>query len=65
MDYIESEYRCSYATVQLSNDVELAQQASQMTMYDVKTYYNQAKNAVLNVSETEAKVREATNDDPW
>jgi epsin len=36
-----------------------------MTMYDVKTYYNQAKNAVLNVSETEAKVREATNDDPW
>ena len=49
----------------LSDDIELAQQASQMTMYDVKTYYNQAKNAVLNVSETEAKVREATNDDPW
>lgn len=44
---------------------ELAQQASQISMYDVKTYYNQAKNAVLNVSETEAKVREATNDDPW
>jgi hypothetical protein len=25
----------------------------------------QAKNVVLNVSEIEAKVREATNDDPW
>lgn len=34
-------------------------------MYDIKSYYNQAKNAVLNVSEMEAKVREATNDDPW
>lgn len=44
---------------------ELASQASQITMYDVKSYYNQAKNAVLNLSEMEAKVREATNDDPW
>jgi epsin len=26
---------------------------------------HQAKNVVLNVSEMEAKVREATNDDPW
>jgi len=25
----------------------------------------QAKNAVLNISEMEAKVREATNDEPW
>ena len=43
----------------------LAKQASQLTMYDLKSYYTQAKNAVLNVSEMEAKVREATNDDPW
>lgn len=34
-------------------------------MYDVKSYYNQAKNMVLNLSEMEAKVAEATNDDPW
>ncbi|KAJ2919212.1 hypothetical protein MD484_g1273, partial [Candolleomyces efflorescens] len=27
--------------------------------------YNQAKNVVLNVSEMEAKVREATNEEPW
>jgi epsin len=38
---------------------------SQLTMYDIKSMYNQAKNVVLNVSEMEAKVREATNDDPW
>lgn len=34
-------------------------------MYDIKSYYNQAKNMVLNVSEMEAKVLEATNDDAW
>ncbi|WRT69935.1 uncharacterized protein IL334_006926 [Kwoniella shivajii] len=49
MDYLES----------------ITKQAQQLTMYDVKSYYNQAKNMVLNVSEMEAKVREATNDDPW
>ncbi|KAG8899932.1 Epsin-3, clathrin recruitment and traffic between the Golgi and endosome, partial [Tulasnella sp. 417] len=38
--------------------------ASQLTMYDVKSMYNQAKNIVLNISEMEAKVQEATNDDP-
>jgi len=64
----------------------LGSQLSQITMYDIKTMYNQvrfalplvanrtqrfidgifqAKNVVLNVSEIEAKVREATNDDPW
>jgi hypothetical protein len=44
---------------------DLAKQASQLTFYDLKSYYNQAKNMVLNVSEMEAKVREATNEDPW
>lgn len=48
-----------------SAPIGIAKQASQLTMYDVKSYYNQAKNMVLNVSEMEAKVREATNDDPW
>ncbi|KAF8558256.1 ENTH-domain-containing protein [Imleria badia] len=36
-----------------------------MTVYDIKAMYNQARNAVLNISEMEAKVREATNDEPW
>ncbi|KAF8501960.1 hypothetical protein BU17DRAFT_78404 [Hysterangium stoloniferum] len=44
---------------------ELSSQLSQLTVYDLKSYYNQAKNMVLNVSEMEAKVKEATNDDPW
>ncbi|KAG6841019.1 hypothetical protein C0991_002567 [Blastosporella zonata] len=43
----------------------LGQTLSQITMYDIKSAYNQAKNVVLNISEMEAKVREATNEDPW
>ncbi|KZT59407.1 ENTH-domain-containing protein [Calocera cornea HHB12733] len=44
---------------------QLGNQISQISMYDIKSFYNQAKNMVLNVSEMEAKVREATNDDAW
>jgi len=44
---------------------QIGSQISQITLYDIKSMYNQAKNMVLNVSEMEAKVREATNDDPW
>ncbi|CAE6456960.1 unnamed protein product [Rhizoctonia solani] len=43
----------------------LGNQLSQITIYDIKSMYNQAKNMVLNVPEMEAKVREATNDDAW
>ncbi|KIJ17852.1 hypothetical protein PAXINDRAFT_167799 [Paxillus involutus ATCC 200175] len=43
----------------------LASTLSSMTVYDLKAMYNQAKNVVLNVSEMEAKVRDATNDEPW
>ncbi|PCH40406.1 ENTH-domain-containing protein [Wolfiporia cocos MD-104 SS10] len=43
----------------------LSNTLSQITMYDIKSMYNQAKNVVFNVSEMEAKVREATNDEPW
>ena len=43
----------------------MANKASQITLYDVTSYYNQAKNMVLNIPEMEAKVREATNEDPW
>ncbi|KAF8631013.1 hypothetical protein AX15_002626 [Amanita polypyramis BW_CC] len=43
----------------------LSNTLSQMTLYDIRSMYTQAKNVVLNISETEAKVREATNDDPW
>lgn len=64
----------------------LGSQLSKITVYDIKTAYNQvshrlllwlfeilrclcyqiqAKNMVLNIPEMEAKVQEATNDDPW
>jgi epsin len=43
----------------------LASTLSNLTVYDLKSMYNQAKNVVLNISEMESKVREATNDEPW
>ncbi|KZT12171.1 ENTH-domain-containing protein [Laetiporus sulphureus 93-53] len=43
----------------------LSNTLSNITLYDIKSVYNQAKNVVFNVSEMEAKVREATNDEPW
>lgn len=36
-----------------------------VSLYDVKAYVRKAQNAVLNFSDTEAKVREATNNEPW
>lgn len=36
-----------------------------LTFYDIKSAWTQAKNYALNISEIEAKVNEATNDDPW
>ncbi|KAI9594334.1 hypothetical protein BDF19DRAFT_445599, partial [Syncephalis fuscata] len=36
-----------------------------MSLWEVKDMFNKVKNAVLNLTEMEAKVREATNNDPW
>lgn len=43
----------------------LGNKLSNLTVYDVKSLYRQARNYALNVSEIEAKVDEATNSDPW
>ncbi|KAH9467128.1 hypothetical protein Pst134EB_002156 [Puccinia striiformis f. sp. tritici] len=43
----------------------LGSSIAQISLYDIKSYYNQAKAVVLNYTEMEAKVRDATNDDPW
>lgn len=59
----------------------LANTISGMSIYDIKAMYNQvyqqsrpsslpshlpqARNAVLNISEMEAKVKDATSDEPW
>lgn len=40
-------------------------QLSNVSLYDVKAYVRKAQNAVLNFSDMEAKVREATNNEPW
>ncbi|GAA5838689.1 hypothetical protein JCM11251_003264 [Rhodosporidiobolus azoricus] len=44
---------------------DLAKQASELTVYDLKSAVNKAKAYALNLTEYEQKVREATNDDPW
>lgn len=38
---------------------------SKMSLYDAKKYFRKAQNVVFNYTEMEAKVREATNNEPW
>lgn len=38
---------------------------SNISIYDVKAYVRKAQNVVMNLTEMEAKVREATNNEPW
>ncbi|KAK4626298.1 ENTH domain-containing protein [Fulvia fulva] len=40
-------------------------QVSQLTLYDIKAGVRKVQNAVMNYTEMEAKVREATNNEPW
>ncbi|KDN52411.1 ENTH-domain-containing protein [Tilletiaria anomala UBC 951] len=44
---------------------DVGNRLSNLTMYDVKELYRSARNYAFNISELEAKVDEATNDDPW
>ncbi|GAB7365097.1 hypothetical protein MBLNU230_g6188t1 [Neophaeotheca triangularis] len=43
----------------------LRDRVSNLTLYDVKAGVRQVQNAVMNYTEMEAKVREATNNEPW
>lgn len=36
-----------------------------INLYDVKAYVRKAQNVAMNLTEMEAKVREATNNEPW
>jgi epsin len=47
------------------NQVNLHSTSISMYLILISLSPIQAKNVVLNVSEMEAKVREATNDEPW
>ncbi|CAD6501390.1 BgTH12-01642 [Blumeria graminis f. sp. triticale] len=43
----------------------LKEAASNLTLYDLKAGMRKVQNAVMNYTEMEAKVREATNNEPW
>ncbi|KAI1327082.1 hypothetical protein F5Y16DRAFT_202556 [Xylariaceae sp. FL0255] len=43
----------------------LKNQVSNLTLYDLKAGVRKVQNAVMNFTEMEAKVREATNNEPW
>ncbi|EGW33401.1 uncharacterized protein SPAPADRAFT_60760 [Spathaspora passalidarum NRRL Y-27907] len=39
--------------------------AKNLNLYEVKAYVRKAQNVAMNLTEMEAKVREATNNEPW
>ncbi|KAF7713306.1 Uncharacterized protein PECH_005710 [Penicillium ucsense] len=43
----------------------LQEKVSNLTLYDLKAGVRKVQNAVMNYTEMEAKVREATNNEPW
>ncbi|KAI2604635.1 ENTH-domain-containing protein [Hypoxylon sp. NC1633] len=43
----------------------LKDQVTNLTLYDIKAGVRKVQNAVMNYTEMEAKVREATNNEPW
>ncbi|EME83491.1 uncharacterized protein MYCFIDRAFT_59029 [Pseudocercospora fijiensis CIRAD86] len=43
----------------------LRDQVANMSLYDVKAGIRKVQNAVMNYTEMESKVREATNNEPW
>ncbi|TQS34560.1 hypothetical protein Golomagni_05050 [Golovinomyces magnicellulatus] len=43
----------------------LKEAAANLTLYDIKAGVRKVQNAVMNYTEMEAKVREATNNEPW
>lgn len=44
---------------------ELKKGLNNISLYDVKSYVRKAQNVVYNYTDMEAKVREATNNEPW
>ncbi|KAJ4164814.1 hypothetical protein LMH87_006472 [Akanthomyces muscarius] len=44
---------------------DLKSTVSNLTLYDIKAGFRKAQNAVMNYTEMESKVREATNNEPW
>lgn len=44
---------------------QLDKALANMSLWEMKSYVRKAQNAVLNLTDVEAKVREATNNEPW
>lgn len=44
---------------------QIGKSLNNLSLWEVKSYVRKAQNAVLNLTEMEAKVREATNNEPW
>ncbi|KAH8734688.1 hypothetical protein BGZ61DRAFT_442950 [Ilyonectria robusta] len=44
---------------------DLKSTVSNLSLYDIKAGFRKAQNAVMNFTEMESKVREATNNEPW
>lgn len=45
--------------------MSLEDKLANMSLYDAKKYFRRAQNVMFNYTEMEAKVREATNNEPW
>lgn len=45
--------------------MSLEDNISKLSLYDAKKYFRKAQNVVFNYTDMEAKVREATNNEPW
>lgn len=45
--------------------MSLDETLANVSLYDAKKYFRKAQNVVFNYTEMEAKVREATNNEPW
>ncbi|KAK0333455.1 Epsin-3, clathrin recruitment and traffic between the Golgi and endosome [Friedmanniomyces endolithicus] len=43
----------------------IKEQVAGLSLYDLKAGVRKVQNAVMNYTETESKVREATNNEPW
>ncbi|KAK3620892.1 Epsin-3, clathrin recruitment and traffic between the Golgi and endosome [Elasticomyces elasticus] len=43
----------------------IKEQVAGLSLYDIKAGVRKVQNAVMNYTETESKVREATNNEPW
>ncbi|RCI12717.1 hypothetical protein L249_0508, partial [Ophiocordyceps polyrhachis-furcata BCC 54312] len=58
-------WRQQYRTLLQLRSSQSLNSVSNLTLYDIKAGFRKAQNAVMNYTDMEAKVREATNNEPW